>query len=112
MSDELEKRLSNMESDIKVIKSEMKGSIELLHSKLDGLMVSVDKLSNGIGQRVQEHGEQIFGLNRDVLNHTSYIEAVSKKIDKHENSPGHWKFLIILISVLSLIIGLTSVIIR
>ena len=100
MSD-IESRLGSIEGDVKV-----------LHTKIDGLTTSVDKLSNGIGQRVQDHGEQIFGLNRDVLNHTSYIEAVSKKIDKHENSPGHWKFLIILISVLSLIIGLISVIIR
>ena len=91
MSDDIEKRLGSLEGDMKVS-----------HAKLDYLTAAVDKLSSGIGQRVQDHGEQISSLTTENKNQDSYIEAVSKKIDRHIDSPGHWKFLVILATIFTL----------
>jgi len=108
MNDDTERRLGILEGDMKVA-----------HSKLDNLITSVDKLSNGIGQRVQAHGESISSLQTNMDNHASYIEAVSEKvdkrtkeisekIDKHEKSPGHWQFLVIIAVIVSIIGGIVG----
>ena len=39
--------------------SEMKGDIKVLTSKVDGISVSVQTLTEGLGQRVQDHSEKI-----------------------------------------------------
>ena len=112
MSEDMERRLGVIEGNMKVI-----------DTKLDGITASVDKLSNGLGQRVQDHGEAISAIQTNIVNHTSYIDAVSEKVDKttkickeelneHIHSPGHWKFLAVLISSVSLLLGIVGFVVK
>lgn len=77
------------------------GNIE---AKLDNVIIAQQNLSQGLeklgqnmGQRVQDHGESISGMKKDVTNNQSHIGWVSKKIDK---------YMVWLIGILSSVVGL------
>ncbi len=68
--------------------------------KLDNIQTTIDKLSNGVGARVEQHGETIASLKTTAENTYKYIEAVNKKTDTHIE--GHWKWMVIVIGLLTI----------
>ena len=73
---------------------------EAHNGKLDNIQTTMDKLSTGIGSRVELHGREIEGLQTSQTSHKEHLEAVNEKINKHVD--GHWKWITIVISLIAI----------
>lgn len=89
---------------------EVKGDIKVLHTKVDGCIQMITALTSGIGKRVEDHSEKIakFEEKFTILETTS--NNVYRKIQKHIDD--HWKFITIMIGLLTVISVLLKIILK
>ena len=81
--------------------SEMKGDIKVLNSKVDGISVSVQNLTEGLGKRVQDHSEKIARFDERFGIAETERGNLYKKIQKHLDE--HWRFIGIIVGFLTIV---------
>lgn len=79
----------------------IEGNVNLVHSKLEGIEISISNLTNGIGQRVGEHDKMLSKLEERVGNSIEETEKIERKIDKHLEK--HWIWISSVIGIISIV---------
>ena len=75
-------KFGHIESDIKAINEKIDNHNVVMSSKIEGIERSISNLTQGIGHRVEKHGEEIEALKVKTENNENHIGWVSKKVDK------------------------------
>mgnify|MGYP001557778577 CR=1 FL=1 len=80
--------------------AEMKGDIKVLVSKVDACQDAIQNIGQGLGQRVQTHGEKIAQVEVEIKNVKDYASSISKDF-KHDVND-RWKWITVCIGLLTL----------
>ena len=93
MSDEIRKLSEDF--------SEMKGDIKVLNTKVDGMSIAVQNLSDGIGAKVLDHSEKLIRFEEKFYTTESTLSRIYAKIDGHIKN--HWHFVAIIVAILTIL---------
>lgn len=87
-----------MSDDFKLGKLE--GQMQGMSEKMDSVILTMNNFTQGLGQRVELHGNKIAGIESDIENQEKHISSVSSDLKTHVE--GHGKWIATVIALISL----------
>ena len=97
-----EKELESLKEKI----SEQTGELKVLSSVVGTMVTEFRDFKNGIGPRLEKHGNDITALETNRKNDIQYLGAVDGKVDDHIKT--HWQWITVMIAILGAVTALAK----